>query len=95
MNNVKWLSQVIAFAVFSGIFAPVMAQDVSDYHQHLLSPVDAELVKALNPFLASDLIPLLDAGGVHRDVILSLANQFGNPNRAGFPSEYSKVRARE
>src|ERR1700759_4052677 len=93
MKNVRWLSRNIAVAVFSGIFSQVMAQDMYDYHQHLLSPTVAELVKAPKPFLANDLIPLLDAAGLHRAVILSLAYQFGNPKRAVVPDEYSKVKA--
>ena len=92
MKNVRWLSRIIAVAVSSGIFSQVMAQDMSDYHQHLLSPTVAELVKAPKPFLANDLIPLLDAAGLHRAVILSLAYQFGNPNRAVVPNEYSEVK---
>jgi predicted TIM-barrel fold metal-dependent hydrolase len=71
----------------------VSPQQVSDYHQHLLSPAVARLVKAPRPFLARDLIPLMDSAGVQRAVILSLAYQFGNPNRAPVADEYTRVKA--
>ena len=64
-----------------------------DYHQHLLSPSAAALGSLPTTFTARDLIPLFDAAGVHRALILSLAYQSGNPNRPPVPDEYTKVRA--
>jgi predicted TIM-barrel fold metal-dependent hydrolase len=93
MNRVECVRQLVAVVAFSGLFAQIMAQELSDYHQHLLSPVVADLVKAPKPFLASDLIPLLDTAGVNRAVVLSLAYQFGNPNRPPVSNEYEKVTA--
>ncbi len=66
---------------------------IVDYHQHLLSPSAAALGSLPTTFTARDLIPLLDAGGVHRALVLSLAYQYGNPNRPPVPDEYTKVRA--
>ena len=65
----------------------------NDYHQHLLSPAVAALVNAPKPFLASDLIALMDAAGVRRAVVLSLAYQFGNPHRPPSSNEYAQVKA--
>jgi predicted TIM-barrel fold metal-dependent hydrolase len=64
-----------------------------DYHQHLLSPTAARLGSLPNPFTARDLIPLLDAAGVQRALVLSLAYQYGNPNKPAVKDEYAKVKA--
>jgi predicted TIM-barrel fold metal-dependent hydrolase len=64
-----------------------------DYHQHLLSPSAARLGSLPNTFTARDLIPLLDAAGVERALVLSLAYQYGNPNRPAVKDEYAKVKA--
>jgi uncharacterized protein len=64
-----------------------------DYHQHLLSPSAARLGSLPNTFTARDLIALLDAAGVQRALILSLAYQYGNPNKPAVKDEYAKVKA--
>ena len=64
-----------------------------DYHQHLLSPTLATLGSLPNAFTARDLIPLLDAAGVQRALVLSLAYQYGNPNRPAVRDEYKYVMA--
>jgi predicted TIM-barrel fold metal-dependent hydrolase len=66
---------------------------VIDYHQHLLSPSAAALGSLPNTFTARDLIALLDAAGVQRALILSLAYQYGNPNKPAVKEEYAKVKA--
>jgi hypothetical protein len=78
MNRMRWIGRLLAIAVFYRPPTQTNAQEVDDYHQHLLSPVVAGLVKAPTPFAAADLIPLLDAAGIRRAVVLSLAYQFGN-----------------
>jgi predicted TIM-barrel fold metal-dependent hydrolase len=93
MGRIRSLVRFLVVVFFGSCPASVRAQDVNDYHQHLLSPVVATLVKAPKPFLAADLIALLDGAGVRRAVILSLAYQFGNPNRMPVADEYSKVKA--
>ena len=65
----------------------------TDYHQHLFSPATAALAPGLTPVLADDLVKLLDLAGIHRAVVLSVAYQFGNPNRPPIADEYAKVRA--
>src|ERR1700728_2039777 len=68
------------------------AQPLIDYHQHLLSPSAAELGSLPRPFTARDLIALLDAAGVRRAVVLSLAYQYGNPNKPPVVHEYDRVK---
>jgi predicted TIM-barrel fold metal-dependent hydrolase len=65
----------------------------TDYHQHLLSPAVARLIGQPKPFLARDLTAEMDSAGIQRAVILSLAYQFGNPNRPPVKNEYAMVKA--
>jgi predicted TIM-barrel fold metal-dependent hydrolase len=87
----------IAFLMAVALVFPGMPRDSSrpaiDYHQHLLSPSAAALGSLSNTFTARDLIALLDAAGVQRALVLSLAYQYGNPNRPAVRDEYAKVRA--
>jgi predicted TIM-barrel fold metal-dependent hydrolase len=69
------------------------SQPAADFHQHLFSPASHQRAPQVQPFLASDLIPLLDAAGVRKAVILSLAYQYGNPNLPPIADEYTKVKA--
>ena len=81
------LAASILFAVL-----PTQAQPSIDYHQHLLSPSAAKRGSSLlKPLTARDLISLLDAAGVRRALVLSLAYQYGNPNKAPVPDEYAQV----
>lgn len=63
-----------------------------DCHEHLLSPVMARIVGQSKPFRARDLIAEMDAAGIRKAVVLSLAYQFGNPNRSPVPDEYEQVK---
>jgi hypothetical protein len=81
------LVAAILFAVL-----PAQSQSPIDYHQHLLSPWAAQLGSLPKPFTATDLISLLDAAGVRRALVLSLAYQYGNPNKAPVADEYAQVR---
>ena len=84
----------LSFLLASILFAvlPCQSQSSIDYHQHLLSPSAAKLGSSLpKPFTARDLISLLDAAGVRRALVLSLAYQYGNPNKAPVPDEYEQV----
>jgi predicted TIM-barrel fold metal-dependent hydrolase len=75
---------------------------VADHHQHLFSPAVATLLstealkapggRSVNPITPNDLVALLDAGGVQRAVVLSVAYIFGSPNRT-VKNEYDKVKA--
>jgi hypothetical protein len=81
------LVAAILFAVL-----PAQSQSPIDHHQHLLSPWAAQLGSLPKPFTATDLISLLDAAGVRRALVLSLAYQYGNPNKAPVADEYEQVR---
>jgi len=70
---------------------PGQSQPSVDYHQHLLSPTAAKLGSLPQPVTARDLISLLDAAGVRRALVLSLAYQYGNPNKPPVPDEYAQV----
>jgi hypothetical protein len=58
-------------------------QPLADHHQHLFSPALAALISPpapaapIAPIAASDLIPLLDAAGIKRAAVLSVAYIFG------------------
>jgi len=84
-------SLVFAASILFGTFAG-QSQPAIDYHQHLLSPSAAKLGLLPNPFTARDLIPLLDAAGVRQALVLSLAYQYGNPNKPSVPDEYAQVK---
>jgi predicted TIM-barrel fold metal-dependent hydrolase len=70
----------------SGQTAPAV-----DHHQHLFSPATAALIAA-DPIDAGALIAQLDAAGIARAVVLSVAYLFGSPNRT-VAREYEQVRA--
>lgn len=95
----RWLLKRVGFGVLTcgAVLSLAMSRTVStpgvDYHQHLLSPAAARQGGLPHPVTARDLIPLLDAAGVRRAVILSLAYQFGNPNRPAVEDEYAHVKA--
>src|SRR5215475_4241145 len=73
------------------VVVPSQSQPSIDYHQHLLSLSAAKLGSLPKPFTARDLISLLDAAGVRRALVLSLAYEYGNPNKASVPDEYAQV----
>lgn len=79
--------------VASILFAtlPGLSQSI-DYHQHLPSPSAAKLGSLSKPSTARDLIRLLDSAGVRRALVLSLAYQYGNPNKPPIADEYAQVR---
>jgi uncharacterized protein len=64
-----------------------------DHHQHLLGERAAMLVPGVESFTASDLVRLLDEADIRQALVLSLAYQFGNPNRPAVEDEYAQVRA--
>lgn len=65
----------------------------ADHHQHLFSPALAEFYGgAIPPIIGKDLIALLDAAGIHRAAILSVAYFYGRPGREP-KDEYARVKA--
>ncbi len=66
-----------------------------DHHQHLFSPAAGALVSgnANSPGIsATDLIAHLDAAGIRRALVLSMAYTWGSANRT-VENEYEKVKA--
>jgi predicted TIM-barrel fold metal-dependent hydrolase len=80
------------FSLLMAISDPAAEQPRADYHEHLLSPAVARILGQPKPFLARDLIMEMDKAGIRRAVILSLAYQFGNPNRPPVEDEYAQVK---
>jgi predicted TIM-barrel fold metal-dependent hydrolase len=67
---------------------------VGDYHQHVFSAADIAMLgpsSGLATLDADQVIALLDAAGIHRAVLLSIAYMFGSPART-VDDEYAKVR---
>ena len=55
---------------------------LADHHQHLFSPALTALFSPPGrPFTAAELVPLLDAAGIRRAVVLSTAYTFSQPSR--------------
>src|SRR5947209_1357133 len=71
--------------IFAALLLPFLtwAQKLplNDYHEHLLSPSVARVLGQPKPFFAKDLIAQMDSAGIRYAVVLSMAYQFGNPNR--------------
>ncbi len=68
---------------------------LADHHQHLLSPMMAQLIGTpsvkVQPIVAKDVITLLDAAGIRQALLLSTAYIYGSPSRK-FEDEYDRVR---
>jgi uncharacterized protein len=82
---------VFALLPFTSLHA--QSQPLVDYHQHLFSPAVAKLSPGLKSIDASDLIALLDSAAIRRALVLSVAYQFGNPNKPAVEDEYAQVKA--
>jgi predicted TIM-barrel fold metal-dependent hydrolase len=83
----------ILLAILFPAAAAAQKVPTNDYHQHLLSPAVAKFIGEAKPSLARDLITQMDAAGIRHGVVLSLAYQFGNPNRPQIEGEYTLVKA--
>jgi uncharacterized protein len=79
---------LVAPGVADGQPAPAV-----DHHQHLFSPTITSLSPGVPVLGSDDLLKLLDDAGIRRAVVLSVAYQFGNPNRPPFADEYAQVKA--
>jgi predicted TIM-barrel fold metal-dependent hydrolase len=68
--------------------------EIIDYHQHLYSP-EAGARSSVGPrgISASFLVAQLDAAGIQRAIVLSVAYSFSNPNKPSVPNEYAHVMA--
>jgi predicted TIM-barrel fold metal-dependent hydrolase len=68
---------------------------LGDYHQHVFSARDIALAgpqSGLQPLDAKDVVALLDAAGIRKATLLSLAYMFGKPGRQ-VEDELGQVRA--
>lgn len=90
--NVLRLSVIlILVSTAAGQSAPA-----ADHHQHVFSPVIAKLLATGSggppQLTASDVVTHLDAAGIRRGLLLSVAYMYGSPTRT-VEDEYAKVRA--
>lgn len=81
------LIATLAVSAVHGQTAPL-----ADHHQHLFSPAITKLTSSFPPITASDVVALLDAAGMERAVLLSVAYMFGGPARV-VENEYDQVKA--
>lgn len=82
-----------AILLVSGVVHAQSAPAV-DYHQHVFSDEIVALLgpdAGLKPLPARELIPLLDAAGIRKAVLLSTAYMYGSPQRK-VDDEYARVR---
>jgi uncharacterized protein len=94
MNAVRALiAAPLAALLFAGA-AHAQTVPAGDYHQHVFSAADIAMLgpsTGLVPLDADQLVPLLDAAGIKRAVLLSIAYMAGSPARK-VDDEYAKVR---
>jgi predicted TIM-barrel fold metal-dependent hydrolase len=95
MNAVRALIVALLAALpFAGA-AHAQTVPAGDYHQHVFSAADVAMLgpaSGLVPLDADQLIPLLDAAGIKRAVLLSIAYMAGSPARK-VDDEVAKVRS--
>jgi predicted TIM-barrel fold metal-dependent hydrolase len=85
----RWIAIITAL----GMLAPLNSlAEIIDYHQHLYSPeASARSSPGLMGIDADNLVAQLDAAGIGRAVVLSVAYSFSNPNKERVPNEYAHV----
>ncbi|MEX5747703.1 amidohydrolase family protein [Massilia sp. X63] len=90
---------VAAPAAPGALGAPAAAAPLADHHQYVYSPAAAAFMSSagaervlVQPVSARDLIPQLDAAGIERAALLSVAYVYGQPLRSA-GAEYARVRA--
>jgi predicted TIM-barrel fold metal-dependent hydrolase len=89
-NSIK---REIAIIAAWGMLASLnLLAETIDYHQHLYSPeAGARSSPGPKGIDADYLVAQLDAAGISRAVVLSVAYSFSNPNKAAVPDEYVHV----
>jgi predicted TIM-barrel fold metal-dependent hydrolase len=86
--------RIAAIAALSMAIALKVDAEITDYHQHLYSPqAGARSSPGPRGIDAERLIRELDAAGIGRAVVLSVAYSFSNPNKEPVPDEYAHVMA--
>jgi hypothetical protein len=86
----RLIKQWFAIVTTCGLLAPLCSfAEIIDYHQHLYSPeAGARSSPGPKGIDARFLIAQLDAAGIQRAVVLSVAYSFSNPNKPPVPNEY-------
>jgi predicted TIM-barrel fold metal-dependent hydrolase len=82
----------LAAALLCG--AAAQATPAADHHQHVFSDEMIALIgpdSGLKPLSANELVPLLDAAGIRKAVLLSTAYMVGSPQRT-LENEYARAR---
>jgi predicted TIM-barrel fold metal-dependent hydrolase len=83
---------IAIIAVFSMLPSLNSLAEIIDYHQHLYSPqAGARSSPGPKGIDADFLVAQLDAAGISRAVVLSVAYSFSNPNKVAVPDEYPHV----
>lgn len=79
------------FSTFPAMAAPT---PIADHHQHLFSKPIVALIASdqVSELPAAGLVALLDAAGIQRAAVFSVAYMYGSPKRK-VEDEYAKVRA--
>jgi predicted TIM-barrel fold metal-dependent hydrolase len=94
MNAIRSrIAALLAALLFAGA-AHAQTVPAGDYHQHVFSAADIAMLgpsSGLVPLDADQLVPLLDAAGIRRAVLLSIAYMAGSPARK-VDDEAAKVR---
>jgi len=91
----RLIKEWFAIVTTCGLVAPLCSfAEIIDYHQHLYSPeAGARSSPGPKGIDARFLIAQLDAAGIQRAVVLSVAYSFSNPNKPPIPNEYAQVMA--
>jgi predicted TIM-barrel fold metal-dependent hydrolase len=94
-SNAHLLKQWFATTIAFGMLAPISSfAEIIDYHQHLYSPeAGARSTPGPKGIDARFLVAQLDAAGIQRAVVFSVAYSFSNPNKPPVPNEYAHVMA--
>ena len=94
MNAIRTLCVALPAALLFAGAAGAQTVPAGDYHQHVFSAADIAMLgpsAGINPLDADQLVALLDAAGIRRAVLLSIAYMAGSPARK-VDDEYAKVR---
>jgi len=95
LSNACRINQWFAFITTLGVLTSSSSfAEIIDYHQHLYSPeAGARSSPGPKGIDAGFLVAQLDAAGIQRAVVLSVAYSFSNPNKPPAPDEYAHVMA--
>lgn len=86
----QWIAIITALCTLA---PPNLFAETFDYHQRLYSPEAGARSSPGPKRMADYLVAQLDAAGINRAVVLSVAYSFSNPNQATVPDEYAHVMA--